>query len=87
MTLLDYLVLVGYFLLMAAIGLLCMRRVKVQDDYFLGSRGIGKLLQTFAAFGCEYRPHGVYQRDASCLCRAVFLGWFSAAMNSRRPKD
>ena len=51
MTFLDYLVLVGYFLLMAAIGLICMRRVHGQEDFFLGGRGFGKLLQTFAAFG------------------------------------
>lgn len=51
MTSLDYAVLVGYFLLMAAIGFVCMRRVHGQEDYFLGGRGFGKLLQTFAAFG------------------------------------
>ena len=48
---LDYVVLVGYFVCMAAIGLWAMRRVKVQEDYFMGGRGFGKLLQTFAAFG------------------------------------
>lgn len=51
MVFLDYVVLIGYFVLMAAIGFVCMRRVKVQEDYFLGGRGFGKLLQTFAAFG------------------------------------
>jgi SSS family solute:Na+ symporter len=51
MTSLDYAVLTGYFALMALIGFLCMRRIKVQEDYFLGGRGFGKLLQTFAAFG------------------------------------
>ena len=51
MAFLDYVVLVGYFALMASIGFVCMRRVKGQDDYFLGGRGFGKLLQTFAAFG------------------------------------
>ncbi len=51
MTFLDYAVLAAYFLLMASIGFACMRRVKGQDDYFLGGRGFGKLLQTFAAFG------------------------------------
>lgn len=51
MVFLDYAVLVGYFLLMALIGLICMLRVRVQEDYFLGGRGFGKLLQTFAAFG------------------------------------
>ena len=48
---LDYLVLLGYFLVMAAIGVWAMRRVKVQEDYFMGGRSFGKLLQTFAAFG------------------------------------
>ena len=51
MVFLDYAVLAGYFVLMATIGFICMRRVKGQEDYFLGGRGFGKLLQTFAAFG------------------------------------
>ncbi len=48
---LDYAVLVVYFTLMAGIGFLCMRLVKKQEDYFMGGRSFGKLLQTFAAFG------------------------------------
>ena len=51
MVFLDYAVLAGYFAVMATIGFICMRRVKGQEDYFLGGRGFGKLLQTFAAFG------------------------------------
>ena len=48
---LDYAVLVGYFVAMGGIGLWSMRRIKVQEDYFMGGRSFGKLLQTFAAFG------------------------------------
>ena len=48
---LDYAVLLGYFVAMGGIGLWAMRRVKVQEDYFMGGRSFGKLLQTFAAFG------------------------------------
>jgi len=51
MTFPDYAVLIFYFLLMAGIGFVCMRRIKNQEDYFLGSRGFGKIMQTFAAFG------------------------------------
>ncbi len=51
MSLIDYLVLVFYFLVMISIGLWSMARVKGQEDYFMGGRGFGKLLQTFAAFG------------------------------------
>lgn len=47
----DYLVLVAYFAVMIGIGLWAMRRVSDQEDYFMGGRGFGKLLQTFAAFG------------------------------------
>ena len=47
----DYLVLVLYFGGMIAIGIWSMKRVKGQDDYFMGGRGFGKLMQTFAAFG------------------------------------
>lgn len=51
MTPLDYVVLVVYFLVMAGIGLASMLRIKRQEDFFLGGRGFGKLLQAFAAFG------------------------------------
>ena len=48
---LDLLVLAGYFLVMIGIGIYAARRVKAQEDFFMGGRGFGKLLQTFAAFG------------------------------------
>ncbi len=48
---LDYVVLLGYFAVMAGVGLWIMRSVKAQEDYFMGGRSFGKLLQTFAAFG------------------------------------
>ena len=46
----DYAVLFGYFAGMAAIGVWAMKRVKGQEDYFMGGRRFGKLFQTFAAF-------------------------------------
>lgn len=51
MNAIDYVVLGTYFLVMAGIGVWAMRRVKKQEDYFLGGRRFGKLFQTFAAFG------------------------------------
>jgi SSS family solute:Na+ symporter len=47
----DYLVLAGYFVMMAGIGVYFMRQNNAQEDYFMGGRSFGKLLQTFAAFG------------------------------------
>ncbi|QDT02662.1 Sodium/glucose cotransporter [Rubripirellula lacrimiformis] len=57
MTLIDYLVLAIYFAVMIGIGLWAMRGVKDQEDYFMGGRGFGKLLQTFAAFGAGTGAH------------------------------
>ncbi|MCA9197964.1 MAG: sodium:solute symporter family protein [Planctomycetales bacterium] len=51
MQLLDYLVILGYFLMMAGIGFWSMRKIKVQEDFFMGGRSFGKIMQTFAAFG------------------------------------
>lgn len=54
---LDYIVLVLYFTVMVGIGLWAMRGVKGQEDYFMGGRGFGKVLQTFAAFGAGTGAH------------------------------
>jgi solute:Na+ symporter, SSS family len=51
MVALDYTVLVGYFLLMIGIGVYASLKIKAQEDFFMGGRSFGKLLQTFAAFG------------------------------------
>jgi SSS family solute:Na+ symporter len=48
---LDYVVLIVYFAVMIGIGVYTSRKIKNKDDYFMGGRGFGKLLQTFAAFG------------------------------------
>ncbi len=53
----DYAVLIIYFAGMIAIGVWAMKRVKNQEDYFMGGRGFGKLLQTFAAFGAGTGAH------------------------------
>lgn len=48
---LDYVVLAGYFAVMILIGVLASLKIKEQEDFFMGGRSFGKLLQTFAAFG------------------------------------
>lgn len=57
MGVIDYCVLFLYFAVMVGIGVWSMRRVKGQEDYFMGGRGFGKLLQTFAAFGAGTGAH------------------------------
>jgi len=58
MHVLDYLVLVIYFAVMTGIGIWSMRGVKGQEDFFMGGRGFGKLMQTFAAFGAGTNASG-----------------------------
>ncbi len=48
---LDIVVIVVYFSGMVGIGLWSMRRISNQEDYFLGGRTFGKIIQTFASFG------------------------------------
>ncbi len=48
---LDLLVIAAYSVIMVVIGWLAMFRVKDQEDFFLGGRRFGKVLQTFASFG------------------------------------
>ena len=49
----DFIVLGVYFAVLVVIGLLCSMTIRRQEDYFMGGRGFGKLLQTFAAFGAS----------------------------------
>lgn len=57
MSTLDYIVILVYFIVMILIGLWAMRRVKGQEDYFMGGREFGKIMQTFAAFGAGTGAH------------------------------
>ncbi|MBL4886546.1 MAG: hypothetical protein JKY95_18725 [Planctomycetaceae bacterium] len=69
MVLLDYIVISVYFLILIAIGFISSRRIKKQEDYFLGGRSFGKLLQTFAAFGA-----GTGSSDPVNVSRTTFTG-------------
>lgn len=47
----DIIVIAVYFALVIWIGFWSSRRIKNQEDYLLGGRKFGKLIQTFASFG------------------------------------
>ncbi len=75
MTWIDYAVLLIYFVTMIAIGLWAMKRVKDQEDYFMGGRGFGKLLQTFAAFGAGTGAHEPVQVGRTCWTSGLSGVW------------
>lgn len=68
----DYLVLAGYFAMMIGIGWWSSKQIKGQEDYFMGGRSFGKLLQTFAAFGA-----GTGSSDPVNTGRTTFTGGMS----------
>ena len=51
LTLADLIIIVLYVAVMLGIGYWSMKRIKSQEDFFMGGRGFGKLLQVFAMFG------------------------------------
>lgn len=75
MNLIDYLVLAAYFIVMIVIGIWAMRRVKGQEDYFMGGRGFGKLLQTFAAFGAGTGAHEPVTVGRTCWTSGLSGVW------------
>jgi len=47
----DLIVIGIYFIIIIAIGVWASKRISSQEDYLLGGRKFGKLVQTFASFG------------------------------------
>jgi SSS family solute:Na+ symporter len=68
----DYIVLIVYFAILVWIGIYCSRRIHKQEDYLMGGRGFGKLLQTFAAFGA-----GTGSSDPINTARNTYTGGMS----------
>lgn len=68
----DYVVLVGYFFVLIGIGIWSSLRTKAQEDYFMGGRSFGKLMQTFAAFGA-----GTGSSDPVNIGRTTFTSGMS----------
>jgi solute:Na+ symporter, SSS family len=48
---LDFIVIVTYFAILLVIGILVAKRIKKEEDFLVGSRNLGRLLQTFMNFG------------------------------------
>jgi SSS family solute:Na+ symporter len=51
LTIADIAIIIFYFVLIGVIAVRTARKIKNRDDYFMGGRRFGKLIQTFAAFG------------------------------------
>lgn len=56
LSILDFIVIIGYFIAIIAIGYTTTKRVKNQEDYFLAGRRMGKFILTFGTFGQGTSP-------------------------------
>src|SRR5688572_7978682 len=51
LALIDWVVIIGYFVFITAVGVFVSRRVKDTHGYFLGNRGFGRVLMMAQSFG------------------------------------
>ncbi len=51
LSILDIVIIIFYFVLIIVIAIRVARKINSREDYFMGGRRFGKLIQTFAAFG------------------------------------
>ena len=72
LTPLDWLVIIGYFVVTAVIGLAAVKRVGDTQGYFLGHRGFGKVLMMAQSFGI-----GTHAEQPVSLAGAVYKAGFA----------
>lgn len=70
---LDWLIIIGYFIALAAIGVAASLRAKDTENYFLGKRRFGKLLMMAQSFGV-----GTHSDMPVSLAGAVYTSGLSA---------
>src|SRR5688500_4047139 len=68
----DWVVIIAYFVFITAVGIVVARRVKDTQDFFLGSRGFGKVLMMAQSFGV-----GTHAEQPVGLAGAVYKVGFS----------
>ena len=80
----DIVVIVVYFAALIAVGGWAFLRIKNQEDYLLGGRSFGKLLQTFASFGSATSADGpvgvattTFHNGAAGIWSALLMVFFT----------
>jgi solute:Na+ symporter, SSS family len=80
----DIIVIATYFAVLVGVGIWVARRIKSQEDYLLGGRSFGKLLQTFASFGSATSADGpvgvattTFHNGAAGIWSALLMVFFT----------
>lgn len=74
---LDIAIIGGYLILMLVIGKLLARGVKVQDDFYLAGRKLGKVLQFFLHFGAMTDASGAPSVASEIYRRGMSGAWLN----------
>jgi len=75
----DILSIVAYFSVTIWIGYRAAKKVKNQEDYFMGGRNFGKWIQTFAAFGQGTSAESVVTTTSGTSKSGAAGGWLIMA--------
>jgi solute:Na+ symporter, SSS family len=80
----DIAVIVTYFSVLIGVGIWASRRIKSQEDFLLGGRQFGKVLQTFASFGSATSADGpvgvattTFHNGAAGIWSALLMVFFT----------
>jgi solute:Na+ symporter, SSS family len=80
----DIIVITVYFGILVSVGIWASRKIKSQEDYLLGGRSFGKLLQTFASFGSATSADGpvgvattTFHNGAAGIWSALLMVFFT----------
>ncbi len=80
LTLLDIIVLLSYFVVIVAIGLISARLVRNREDYLMGGRRFGKVLMIFFSFGAGTNADAAVGVVSQCY-KVGFAGvWYQWSM-------
>jgi SSS family solute:Na+ symporter len=76
----DVVAIVVYFAFTIWIGVRSAKKINNQEDFYLGGRSFGKLVQTFAAFGQGTSSESVVTTTAAANKSGAAGGWLMTAM-------
>ena len=81
LTVLDLLVLAGYFAIITIIGVVASRMVRSREDYLLGGRRFGKLMTIMFTFGAGTHADSAVGVASQCYQTRSLAGfWYQGVM-------
>ena len=68
LTILDWSILLGYFVAILSVGVIATRLIRNREDYLMGGRCFGKVMMIFFAFGA-----GTHADNAVGVCAKSYM--------------